>query len=128
MLLSGARRGGRSGLLAYGGGYGYRLLRRPLLPALRSLCTPSSPPSTSLARWLTRDPGHSEESGHAPAPITWYSCGPTVYDAAHLGHARTYVGQDVIRRVLEGYCGREVFFVMGVTDVDDKILARAREK
>ncbi len=39
---------------------------------------------------------------------------------------RTYVSQDVIRRVLEEHCGRAVFFVMGVTDVDDKIIARAR--
>lgn len=38
------------------------------------------------------------------------------------------MSQDVIRRVLEGHCGREVFFVMGVTDVDDKIIARAQQK
>lgn len=41
---------------------------------------------------------------------------------------RTYVSQDVIRRVLEGHCGRAVFFVMGVTDVDDKIIARAQAR
>jgi cysteinyl-tRNA synthetase len=41
---------------------------------------------------------------------------------------RTYVSQDVVRRVLEEHCGRPVFFVMGVTDVDDKIIARARAK
>lgn len=38
------------------------------------------------------------------------------------------MSQDVIRRVLEGHCGRDVFFAMGVTDVDDKIIARAKAK
>lgn len=59
--------------------------------------------------------------------LRWYSCGPTVYDDAHLGHARTYVCLDVMRRVWEDVFGQDVFLVMGVTDVDDKIIARARE-
>lgn len=33
--------------------------------------------------------------------VTWYICGPTVYDAAHVGHARTYLAFDIIRRILE---------------------------
>ncbi|KAF3941077.1 hypothetical protein ABW19_dt0205742 [Dactylella cylindrospora] len=59
--------------------------------------------------------------------VTWYCCGPTVYDAAHLGHARNYVTTDVLRRVLEGYFGYDVQFVQNVTDIDDKIILRARQ-
>lgn len=59
--------------------------------------------------------------------ISWYTCGPTVYDSAHLGHARNYVSFDVVRRVLEDYFGYNCLFVMNVTDVDDKIIKRARQ-
>ncbi|KAK6509685.1 hypothetical protein TWF481_004416 [Arthrobotrys musiformis] len=59
--------------------------------------------------------------------VTWYCCGPTVYDAGHLGHARNYVTTDVLRRVLEGYFGYDVQFVQNVTDIDDKIILRARQ-
>lgn len=59
---------------------------------------------------------------------TWYACGPTVYDHCHLGHARTYVCHDVLRRAMGRLRpSRRVVYAMGVTDVDDKILARARE-
>jgi len=60
--------------------------------------------------------------------ISWYTCGPTVYDSAHMGHARNYVTGDILRRVLEDYFGYECFLVMNVTDVDDKIIKRARTK
>lgn len=60
--------------------------------------------------------------------LTWYNCGPTVYDSAHLGHARTYVTLDILRRVVTKYFGTPVFAAMGMTDVDDKILARAGER
>jgi hypothetical protein len=58
--------------------------------------------------------------------ITWYACGPTVYDVAHMGHARNYLTFDIIRRVLEDYFGYNLLMVMNVTDVDDKIILRAR--
>lgn len=61
-----------------------------------------------------------------PNVLRWYACGPTVYDAAHLGHARAYVSQDILRRVLEKRFHYNVFLVMGMTDVDDKIIARAK--
>jgi cysteinyl-tRNA synthetase len=60
--------------------------------------------------------------------VTWYSCGPTVYDDAHLGHARNYVTIDIIRRILQDYFGFKVHFVMNITDVDDKIILRARQR
>lgn len=65
-------------------------------------------------------------AGAGSKQITWYACGPTVYDSAHMGHARNYVTFDVIRRVLEDYFGYNILYVMNVTDVDDKIILRAR--
>ncbi|KAI8096767.1 cysteinyl-tRNA synthetase [Halteromyces radiatus] len=60
--------------------------------------------------------------------VTWYNCGPTVYDASHMGHARTYLTMDIIRRVLEDYFKYDVLFVQNVTDIDDKIILRARQQ
>lgn len=61
------------------------------------------------------------------AVASMYVCGPTVYDLAHLGHGRAAVSMDVIRRYLE-YKGYKVIFVSNITDVDDKIIKRAKEK
>ncbi|KAG9102697.1 hypothetical protein FRC06_001405 [Ceratobasidium sp. 370] len=52
--------------------------------------------------------------------VTWYNCGPTVYDASHMGHARNYLTQDIIRRILTDYFGYDIHFVMNITDIDDK--------
>jgi len=74
----------------------------------------------------------------------WYICGPTVYDSAHLGHGRTYVSMDILRRVaLNLHNGNNVtskrledgsrqitprpLYVMNITDVDDKIIQRSME-
>jgi cysteinyl-tRNA synthetase len=57
--------------------------------------------------------------------VGWYICGPTVYDSAHMGHARNYVNFDVIRRVMTDYFRYDVRFIMNVTDIDDKIVMRA---
>ena len=59
--------------------------------------------------------------------VGMYVCGVTVYDYCHIGHARTFVAFDVIRRWLEA-SGYAVTFVRNVTDVDDKIIRRAAEK
>ncbi|WFD36089.1 cysteine--tRNA ligase [Malassezia cuniculi] len=59
--------------------------------------------------------------------VTWYNCGPTVYDASHMGHARNYVTQDILRRIMRDYLGYDVDFVMNITDIDDKIIVRARQ-
>ncbi|MEK7523697.1 MAG: cysteine--tRNA ligase [Patescibacteria group bacterium] len=59
--------------------------------------------------------------------IGMYVCGPTVYDVGHLGHARSAVSFDVIRRYFE-YKGFTVTFVSNITDVDDKMIKRAAEE
>jgi cysteinyl-tRNA synthetase len=58
--------------------------------------------------------------------IRMYSCGVTVYDQCHIGHARSLYIFDVIRRYLK-FRGYDVRFVRNITDIDDKIIARARE-
>ena len=60
-----------------------------------------------------------------PGKITMYCCGVTVYDDCHLGHARSYIGWDVVRRYLQ-WRGYQVRYVQNFTDIDDKILNRAK--
>lgn len=61
-----------------------------------------------------------------PGEVRMYACGPTVYDRAHIGHARAALTFDVIWRYLE-FRGYKVFYVRNYTDVDDKIIQRAAE-
>ncbi|WP_297520234.1 cysteine--tRNA ligase [Thermococcus sp.] len=58
--------------------------------------------------------------------VRMYVCGPTVYDYTHIGHARTYIAFDVVRRYFE-HRGYTVLMVMNFTDIDDKIIKRANE-
>jgi cysteinyl-tRNA synthetase len=62
-----------------------------------------------------------------PGKVSIYCCGVTVYDLCHLGHARSYIAWDVLRRYLV-WCGYAVTFVQNYTDIDDKILNRAAEE
>ena len=62
----------------------------------------------------------------SPDVVSMYVCGPTVYAAAHVGHAMSSIVFDVIRRYLE-FKGYNVHHVMNYTDVDDKIINRANE-
>ncbi|AYV80691.1 MAG: hypothetical protein Harvfovirus4_55 [Harvfovirus sp.] len=57
-----------------------------------------------------------------------YICGPTVYAEAHVGHARTYLMFDIIRRIFKDYFRQEMAVVMNITDIDDKIIAKAAEE
>ncbi|XP_028279402.1 probable cysteine--tRNA ligase, mitochondrial [Parambassis ranga] len=59
---------------------------------------------------------------------TWYSCGPTVYDHAHLGHACSYVRFDILQRILSRMFGVTVIHAMVITDIDDKIIKRSWEE
>jgi len=60
-----------------------------------------------------------------PSNVKMYVCGITPYDETHLGHGRAYVTFDIIRRYLE-YSDYRVKYVQNITDVDDKIIAKAR--
>jgi len=60
--------------------------------------------------------------------VRWYTCGPTVYDSTHMGHARTFLSFDILRRVMSGYFGYEVSYQINITDIDDKIILRSRQK
>jgi len=59
-----------------------------------------------------------------PGEVTMYTCGPTVYDFAHIGNYRTFVFQDILRRFLK-LRGYRLTHVMNLTDVDDRIIANA---
>lgn len=74
---------------------------------------------------LTRrkEPFEPIESGH----VKMYCCGVTVYDFCHLGHARSYIAWDTVRRYLI-WRGYTVRYVQNFTDIDDKILRRAKEE
>ena len=82
-----------------------------------------------MALKLTNTLSRSKEPFHPiiPGKVSIYCCGVTVYDLCHLGHARSYIVWDVLRRYLisQGY---EVKFVQNFTDIDDKILRRAAEE
>ena len=56
-----------------------------------------------------------------------YTCGPTVYDYAHIGNFRAYIFEDILRRYLE-YIDYEVLHIMNITDIDDKTIKRSQEE
>ncbi len=60
-----------------------------------------------------------------PGTVRMYTCGPTVYNFAHIGNFRAYAFEDLLRRTLE-YAGLEVTHVMNLTDVDDKTIRGSR--
>ena len=62
-----------------------------------------------------------------PNAVKMYVCGVTVYDYTHIGHGRTFISFDIIRRWFEA-SGYDVTFVRNITDVDDKIIRRAAER
>ena len=61
-----------------------------------------------------------------PGRVNMFVCGPTVYDESHIGHAKTYVAYDIMARYLrkKGYA---VFFIINITDIDDRIINRSKE-
>jgi len=96
-------------------------------------------------------PQNDSDNTNTTKGIAWYTCGPTVYDSAHLGHARTYVSLDILQRCLLHVHKLQCLtsksstttstsstplsplapmpiFIMNITNVDDKILARAKER
>ena len=59
--------------------------------------------------------------------VRMYTCGPTVYDYAHIGNFRAFIFEDLLKRWLE-YLGFKVTHVMNITDIDDKTIKRSKEK
>lgn len=94
--------------------------RREQPPWTRPQSSASLPPLT-VYNTLTRQKDPFIPLDKSGKTVTWYCCGPTVYDAAHLGHARNYVTTDIVRRIMRDYFGFNVVFVQNVTDVDDKV-------
>jgi L-cysteine:1D-myo-inositol 2-amino-2-deoxy-alpha-D-glucopyranoside ligase len=90
----------------------------PELPALPGRGLPLRIHDTSAARLVPTSPG--------PTALL-YVCGITPYDATHLGHASTYVAFDLLQRVWRDG-GHDVRYVQNVTDVDDPLLERAKDK
>src|SRR5215211_5702533 len=86
---------------------------------------PSSLPQLRLFNTLTRSLEPFEPADGETVRI--YSCGPTVYNPAHLGNFRTFLFADLLRRSLQ-LRGWRVRQVMNITDVDDKIIRRAAEQ
>ncbi len=62
-----------------------------------------------------------------PNRVKLFVCGPTVYDDSHIGHGRTYIAFDCIARYFR-YKGYSLFYLQNITDLDDKIIKRARER
>ncbi|KAI8865737.1 hypothetical protein GQ42DRAFT_159346 [Ramicandelaber brevisporus] len=102
----------------------------------------TSPQASSLAPWSRPEPAacpplrllnsltrsKDEFIPTAPGHVTWYCCGPTVYNSSHAGHARNYLSNDIIRRVLSDFFGYNVRMVLNITDIDDKIIIAARKE
>ena len=86
---------------------------------------PPPRPEFRLYNTMTR-----EVESFAPADgrtVRLYTCGPTVYNPAHLGNFRTFLFEDLLRRVIR-LAGWDVYQVMNLTDVDDKIIKRASDR
>ncbi|HEY0343423.1 MAG TPA: cysteine--tRNA ligase [Solirubrobacteraceae bacterium] len=81
----------------------------------------------ALALWNTLTRGKQPFEPLEPPRVRLFVCGPTVYDRSHLGHAKTYTQFDLIARYLR-YRGYDVEYVQNITDIDDKIIARANER
>ena len=75
-------------------------------------------PQLKIYNSLTRGKYDIVPIGPSGNIVTWYVCGPTVYEDAHLGHAKNYISADIIRRVMKDYFGFSVRFVMNMTYIE----------
>jgi cysteinyl-tRNA synthetase len=84
----------------------------------------AAPPPLALFNTLTRRVEPLQPL--APPRVTLYTCGPTVWNYAHIGNFRTFLFEDLLRRWLE-HSGYDVFHIMNLTDVDDRTIKAARQ-
>ncbi|KAK7410248.1 hypothetical protein VNO78_00879 [Psophocarpus tetragonolobus] len=112
------------------------VFRRKNLP---SFCASSSPPLTHCANshalknpaaevWLHNTMSKTKElfKPKVESKVGMYVCGVTAYDLSHIGHARVYINFDLLYRYFK-HLGFQVCYVRNFTDVDDKIITRAKE-
>ncbi|XP_061852685.1 probable cysteine--tRNA ligase, mitochondrial isoform X2 [Colius striatus] len=125
MLLRGAAAAARR--CGPGPGVGQAAVRRRCSAARRREWVPPPGRDSGIVAYNSRSRSKEPLVLATEGVATWYSCGPTVYDRAHLGHACSYVRFDIIRRIISKFFGIEVIMVMGITDIDDKIIKRANE-
>ena len=94
-------------------------------PAWRVPCPVSAVPKLVVRNSLTdtKEPLTPAEGNI----VRMYVCGPTVYSVSHMGHARTFLCFDILRRILEKYFRYNVLYQLNITDVDDKIILTARK-
>jgi cysteinyl-tRNA synthetase len=81
----------------------------------------------SLRLYNTMSRAVEEFAPLQPGRVSLYTCGPTIYNYAHIGNFRTFLFEDLLRRWLEAR-GHDVFHIMNLTDVDDRTIAAARDK
>ncbi|MFA5392985.1 MAG: cysteine--tRNA ligase [Candidatus Ratteibacteria bacterium] len=81
----------------------------------------------ALQFWNTLKRKKEEFLPLQPNRVGLYTCGPTVYDFAHIGNFRAYIFEDILRRYLE-YRGYAVKHIMNITDIDDKTIKRSAEE
>jgi len=89
--------------------------------------TVSASPATNLRVYSTLSRQKEAFTPVTPGKVGIYLCGPTVYDKAHIGHMVGPVIFDCIKRYLQ-YCGYKTTFVVNITDVDDKLINKSRER
>jgi cysteinyl-tRNA synthetase len=88
------------------------------------MATPLKLYDTYSRQLLEFPPADSPARENPGTPVTYYTCGPTVYNYAHIGNFRAYIFEDQVVRALE-YLGWKVRQVMNITDVDDKTILGA---
>lgn len=86
--------------------------------------TTINPQKTKVSFYDTKSRQIVDFEPRDPGKVSIYSCGPTVYDVPHLGHGRTAFTYDLIRRFFR-YIGYEVTLARNITDIEDKIIAKA---
>jgi len=109
---------------AWAGALASSKIPRPYGAADSTLSGPGPAPALTLRLTNTLTRAKADFVPLRAGQVSIYCCGVTVYDLCHLGHARSYIVWDVLRRYLI-WLGYQVTFVQNYTDIDDKILARA---